>query len=157
MINDIKIRKALIGDINAIYNIELDRYGEAEATELQTFKNIVDNNNNSYQNYRLVVASNEAQAVLGFYCLGIENNGRLNLYDVAVKKDSANNGIGQMLLHDIISFARSKASFFKIIHLKVRADNIVAAHLYLKCGFTLVNRLPHHYGDVDGLYMEYCL
>lgn len=37
MINDIKIRKALIGDINAIYNIELDRYGEAEATEQHSY------------------------------------------------------------------------------------------------------------------------
>lgn len=59
---------------------------------------------------------------------------------IAVVKEHWNEGIGRLLLSEIIEFA--KANNFDIIDLQVRSDNYAAIHLYEKFGFQKIGTHP---------------
>ena len=64
-------------------------------------------------------------------------------FSVSVLKEYWNQGIGSLLLHEIIRFARKNS--FEVIDLQVRSDNKSAIHLYQKFGFTKIGTHPNFF------------
>lgn len=136
------IRKAQEADVKFLYEIELENYGEEEATELETFKEIV-SYPDEYKDYCLMVLTNQND-VLGFYCT-IEEDTHVELVDIAVKKSQQGNGFGKLLMSELLNNNKDKP-----VKLTVRADNTSALKLYESFSFTLEELKAGYYEDCDG-------
>ncbi len=71
---------------------------------------------------------------------------------IAVIKEFWNQGVGSLLLREIIEFA--KDNDFEVIDLQVRSDNEAAIHLYKKFGFEKIGTHPAFF-KVHGSYVPF--
>lgn len=71
---------------------------------------------------------------------------------VSVKKSCWNLGVGNVLMQQLIAYAKQKGQT-KMLHLGVRADNIAAVHLYEKHGFLPCGAFKNYF-KVDGSYRD---
>ena len=71
---------------------------------------------------------------------------------LTVKKNYWNQGIGSMLLKELIKYAKENA--IEIVNLEVRSDNLNAIHLYEKFGFKHIGTSPAYF-KIDGHYVDF--
>lgn len=80
------------------------------------------------------------------------DNNFLALYIVSlsVDKNYRNAGVGTRLMRYVMTHHPDARCFL----LNVDVSNEHALHLYHKCGFEIVARVPHYYGKSDAYYMR---
>lgn len=74
-------------------------------------------------------------------------------FGISVKKSHWNQGIGSMLLKEIIVFAKKYAKS-EIISLEVRSDNNAAIHLYEKFGFINIGTFKGYF-KINGELVDF--
>lgn len=139
------LRFPKLADVDKLYEIELENFGEDEPTPKDTFRDIVVTPL-KFIDYRFIVLADEN--VLGFYCT-VKNGSNIELLDIAVAKKFQGNGFGRILLEDCVSFYKDSP-----ILLKVREDNSSAIALYKKTRFTQIEILENYYGAVNCLMFK---
>ena len=85
----------------------------------------------------------EDKKLLGFVALGRENRQKLShkalIWGMYVSPDSRSKGIGQALLLEALSLARSVPDVLQV-NLSVNADNVAAVRIYESLGFVTYGR-----------------
>lgn len=76
-------------------------------------------------------------------------------FGISVMKKEWGNGIGSLLLENVINFARNEARA-EIISLEVRCDNTRAIKLYQKYGFETIGNFRGFF-KIDGKYVDFAL
>lgn len=71
---------------------------------------------------------------------------------LTVKRNYWNQGIGSMLLKNLIKYAKTNG--IEIVNLEVRSDNLNAIHLYEKFGFKHIGTSPAYF-KIDGNYIDF--
>ena len=74
---------------------------------------------------------------------GIENENEIEIYNIAVRKDSRQRKIGSKLLAQVLNDAAQEN--VKKLHLEVRKTNSKAQDFYLKNGFKIVGERKNFY------------
>lgn len=119
------IREMTVNDTDRVYQIENDSFFEPW-TKKQLLKEFEDN---SF--LRHIVYEKDGE-VVGFYIISHILD-VVEIFTIAVDKDFRSEGIGSILLDDIIK--RSEASNVNEIWLEVSTKNTAAIKLYNKFGF----------------------
>lgn len=119
------IREMTVNDTDRVYQIENDSFFEPWSKK-QLLKEFEDN---SF--LRHVVYEKDGE-VVGFYIISHILD-VVEIFTIAVDKDFRAEGIGSILLEDIIK--RSEASDVNEIWLEVSTKNTAAINLYKKFGF----------------------
>ncbi len=65
-------------------------------------------------------------------------------FGISVLKDYWGNGVGTMLLNNLLDFAKNSAKV-EIVSLEVRSDNLAAIHLYKKFGFKKIGTFKGYF------------
>lgn len=79
-----------------------------------------------------------------------KNSAVWRLYSIAVAPEARGKGIGQQLMDELISCARTHHA--KAVSLEVKSDNKAAIAWYQNCGFETIDVLANYYDDgSDGL------
>lgn len=119
------IREMTVNDTDRVYQIENDSFFEPWSKKqlLKEFEN------NSF--LRHIVYEKDGE-VVGFYIISHILD-VVEIFTIAVDKDFRAEGIGSILLEDIIK--RSEASDVNEIWLEVSTKNTAAINLYKKFGF----------------------
>ncbi|MEG0387632.1 MAG: ribosomal protein S18-alanine N-acetyltransferase [Niameybacter sp.] len=140
------IRKATLGDVQSIYEIEVDSFSvpwslESIAKELES----------SVAYY--LIAEEEGQ-VLGYAGLwNVVGEGQIT--NIAVRPSGRRKGIGKQLIEGLMSYGQDRA--LEVLILEVRASNEPAINLYTGAGFTEVGKRKNYYTKPteDALLMAY--
>ena len=96
----------------------------------------------------------EKERIIGYYIALIAQD-QCELFNITVKKNNQNLGVGNFILKHLISFCKSH----KVVNmfLEVRASNFTAIKLYEKNGFNELGIRDNYYktlhGREDGLLM----
>lgn len=78
--------------------------------------------------------------------------GECEIANIAVNAEHRRNGIGNMLITELVGMARERGA--DTAFLLVRDDNTPAIGLYGKCGFKVVGERPRYYKGKDALIMR---
>ena len=142
---DLKIEKMTLADLNSIQNIlftEFDNFW-TYSTFMQELKC-----DNSY----FIIAKNESNEILGFAGLKVIID-EADIMNIVVKKNFRNNGIGSILLENLISHAKSLN--LKTVTLEVNEHNLSAIRLYDKFNFDHIGiRKKYYNGESDAIIMK---
>ena len=142
---DFKISKMSIEDLKSIKNIlasDFDNFWSFDvfAEELEC--------KNSY----VIVAKNNENDIVGFAGLKIILD-EADIMNIVVKKAFRHNGIGSILLENLISY--SKNLNLKNITLEVNENNLSAIKLYDKFDFDHIGiRKKYYNGESDAIIMS---
>jgi ribosomal-protein-alanine N-acetyltransferase len=82
------------------------------------------------------------KSIVGFI-VAREMADEIHVNNVAVRPESRRLGIGELLLREVLSWARERG--VKQAVLEVRAENIAAQKLYQVCGFEVIGRRRRYY------------
>ena len=140
---NIKIEKMTLDDFNQIsdnFSKDFDSFWNCSI-----LKDELNCNTSHY-----LVAKNDNE-ILGF--IGIKNMlAEADIMNVVVRKDFRNQGIGTLLLENIINLCKELKLNF--LTLEVNEENFSAIHLYKKFGFEEVGIRKNYYEDKNGLIMK---
>lgn len=140
------IRKMEVKDIQKVYELSCDSFSEPWA--LSSIEKEITNPVASY-----FVAESEGK-VVGFGGMWhVLDEGEI--MNIAVHKSYHRQGIGQLILKELIAEAKRKK--LVVVHLEVRAGNEPAKELYMKQGFCLITirKAYYHNPTEDALIMKY--
>lgn len=140
---NIKIKKMTLIDLENIKDILI-----ADFDDFWTYNVLKDelNCNNSYY----IVAKTLDNEIVGF--AGIKTVlDESDIMNIVVKKSFRNQGIGSLLLKELINVAISLKS--TCITLEVMDENCFAIHLYEKFGFKKIGTRKNYYKDKNGILM----
>ena len=141
---DFKINKMTIEDLESIKNIlasDFDNFWTYAAFEQELNSEIS----------HFVVAKNNNE-IVGFAGLKVIVD-EADIMNIVVKKTFRHNGIGSILLENLISYA--KANNLKIITLEVNEHNLSAIRLYDKFNFDHIGiRKKYYNGESDAIIMS---
>ena len=140
------IRRMEEKDIQKVYELSCESFSEPWA--LSSIEKEVTNPVASY-----FVAESEGK-VVGFGGMWhVLDEGEI--MNIAVHKSYHRQGIGQLILKELIAEAKRKQ--LAVIHLEVRAGNEPAKELYMKQGFHLltIRKAYYHHPTEDALIMKY--
>jgi ribosomal-protein-alanine N-acetyltransferase len=100
-----------------------------------------------------LVAIDQAGTVLGYICpICILDEG--HILDIAVRKESRGQKVGQLLVEKVIAESRDRGAAF--VSLEVRPSNGAAIALYHRLSFVETGRRKKYYENgEDALLMEY--
>lgn len=93
-----------------------------------------------------IVAKNEDNVIVGFAGIKIIFN-EAEIMNIVTKKDVRNQGIGTLLLEELINFC--KTNKFNLINLEVNVKNTIAINLYKKYNFNEVGLRKKYYNNTD--------
>jgi ribosomal protein S18 acetylase RimI-like enzyme len=146
---EFEIRKASEKDLDLLYEIELECFGDNAFAKPQLAYCL------SYPSFLTLVALDKGQPV-GFITGSIEGlNQELvgHLYTLDVKPDCRKKGLGTKLLN-AFEHALAKQGI-KTFYLEVSVNNVPAKNLYLKAGYKLHEKLKDYYepGE-DGIRLK---
>lgn len=101
----------------------------------------------------LFLVAEEGEKILG-YCGVVTVQDEGDITNVAVEKNSQNQGIGKKLLEEM--FQRTQKAGVCRLFLEVRAGNAAALHLYEKMGFVQMGIRKNYYEQPveDGVVMK---
>lgn len=139
---NIEINPMTLEDLNQIANTLTSDFDE-----FWNYTIIKDELNADNSNY-LIAKLN--QKIVGFAGIKILMD-EADIMNIVVKKDSRNQGIGSLLLKELINWA--KKLNLTSITLEVMEENYSAIHLYRKFGFKQVGIRKNYYKDKNGLLM----
>ena len=141
---DLKIEKMTLDDLDSIQDIlltDFDNFWTYSAFEQELNSEIS----------HFVVAKNNNE-IVGFAGLKVIVD-EADIMNIVVKKTFRHNGIGSILLENLISYA--KANNLKIITLEVNEHNLSAIRLYDKFNFDHIGiRKKYYNGESDAIIMS---
>ena len=142
---DFKINKMTIEDLESIKNIlasDFDNFWSFDVLEDEL------ECDNSY----VIVAKNTDNTIVGFAGLKTILD-EADIINIVVKKDFRHNGIGSILLENLINY--SKNMNMKTITLEVNENNLSAIRLYDKFSFDKLGiRKKYYNGESDAIIMS---
>ncbi len=142
---DFKINKMTIEDLESIKNIlasDFDNFWSFDVLEDEL------ECDNSY----VIVAKNTDNTIVGFAGLKTILD-EADIMNIVVKKDFRHNGIGSILLENLINY--SKNINMKTITLEVNENNLSAIRLYDKFSFDKLGiRKKYYNGESDAIIMS---
>lgn len=142
---DFKINKMTIEDLKSIKNIlasDFDNFWSFDVLEDEL------ECDNSY----VIVAKNTDNTIVGFAGLKTILD-EADIMNIVVKKDFRHNGIGSILLENLINY--SKNMNMKTITLEVNENNLSAIRLYDKFSFDKLGiRKKYYNGESDAIIMS---
>ena len=139
---NIEITPMTLEDLNQIANTLTSDFDEFWSDSILKEELKADNSN------YLIAKLN--QKIVGFAGIKILMD-EADIMNIVVKKDSRNQGIGGLLLKELIDL--SKKLNLTSITLEVMEENYSAIHLYRKFGFEQVGIRKNYYKDKNGLIM----
>lgn len=141
---DLKIEKMTLDDLNSIENIlftEFDNFWT-----LSTFRQEL---SSEFSHFIVAKCNNE---IVGFAGLKVIVD-EADIMNIVVKKTFRHNGIGSVLLENLISYVMSKN--LKTITLEVNEKNLSAIRLYNKFDFDYIGiRKKYYNGESDAIIMS---
>lgn len=142
---DFKISKMTIEDLKSIKNIlasDFDNFWSFDVLEDEL------ECDNSY----VIVAKSTDNTIVGFAGLKTILD-EADIMNIVVKKDFRHNGIGSILLENLINY--SKNTNMKTITLEVNENNLSAIRLYDKFSFDKLGiRKKYYNGESDAIIMS---
>lgn len=99
----------------------------------------------------LYIVAKKQNEIIGFAGIKIIID-EADIMNIVVKKSYRNNGIGSLLLENLILISNKKILNF--INLEVDCKNIVAINLYKKFGFEEIALRKNYYKDNDAIIMK---
>lgn len=142
---DFKISKMSIEDLKSIKNIlasDFDNFWSFDVLEEEL----------ECKNSYVIVAKNSENNIVGFAGLKVILD-EADIMNIVVKKAFRHNGIGSILLENLISY--SKNLNLKNITLEVNENNLSAIHLYDKFSFDKLGiRKKYYNGESDAIIMS---
>ena len=142
-LKSIEITGMTVNDLNFIsdkLDIDFDEFWN-----YSTLKNELSSDTSKYIVAKL---NNEVVGFAGFKVMIDE----ADIMNIVVKKDSRNQGIGSLLLKELINL--SKKSNLSCISLEVMEENYPAIHLYKQFGFEQCGLRKNYYKDKNGIIMK---
>lgn len=142
---NLKIEKMNLDDLNNIKNIIISDFDDF--WNYNILKEELECSNSYF-----IVAKNEDNEIVGF--AGFKSIlDEANIMNIVVKKSFRYNGIGSILLSNLISYAKDKN--LKTITLEVNEHNLSAIHLYDKFNFDHLGiRKKYYNGESDAIIMS---
>ena len=142
---DLKIEKMNLEDLNSIKAILLTEFDSFWT--YSTFEQELE-----CENSHFIIAKNENNEIVGFAGLKIIID-EADIMNIVVKKSYRNNGIGSILLENLISYAKSLK--LKTVTLEVNDHNLSAIRLYDKFNFDHIGiRKKYYNGENDAIIMS---
>ena len=142
---DFKICKMSIEDLKSIKSILYSNFDKFWSYDVLEDELECDN---SY----VIVAKNSENIIVGFAGLKVILD-EANIMNIVVKKDFRHNGIGSILLDDLINY--SQKLNIKTITLEVNENNLSAIRLYDKFSFDKLGiRKKYYNGESDAIIMS---
>ena len=140
----IKIREMQLDDLEQVMTIEEANFS-VPWTETGFFTFLL-------REDTLFLVAEEGEKILG-YCGVVTVQDEGDITNVAVEKNSQNQGIGKKLLEEM--FQRTQKAGVCRLFLEVRAGNAAAIHLYEKMGFVQMGIRKNYYEQPveDGVVM----
>lgn len=140
----IKIREMQLDDLEQVMTIEEANFS-VPWTETGFFTFLL-------REDTLFLVAEEGEKILG-YCGVVTVQDEGDITNVAVEKNSQNQGIGKKLLEEM--FQRTQKAGVCRLFLEVRAGNAAAHHLYEKMGFVQMGIRKNYYEQPveDGVVM----
>lgn len=140
----IKIREMQLDDLEQVMTIEEANFS-VPWTETGFFTFFL-------REDTLFLVAEEGEKILG-YCGVVTVQDEGDITNVAVEKNSQNQGIGKKLLEEM--FQRTQKAGVCRLFLEVRAGNAAALHLYEKMGFVQMGIRKNYYEQPveDGVVM----
>lgn len=140
----IKIREMQLDDLEQVMTIEEANFS-VPWTETGFFAFLL-------REDTLFLVAEEGEKILG-YCGVVTVQDEGDITNVAVEKNSQNQGIGKKLLEEM--FQRTQKAGVCRLFLEVRAGNAAALHLYEKMGFVQMGIRKNYYEQPveDGVVM----
>ena len=146
---DIRIREATFEDLNFLYKIELECFGDESFSREQVKQCLL------LPNFVTLVALLDGELV-GFITGFVSNcAGKLSghVYTLDVKRNQRGKGVGSKLLSKFEEKMLEKG--VNAVYLEVRIDNVSAKKLYFKHGYKPFKMLKDYYGQgVNGLRLK---
>lgn len=104
-------------------------------------KSELENDNSNY-----IVVKNDLNEIVGFGGFKAIIN-EADIMNIVVKKSHRHNGIGTLILENLLNLAKSKNMIS--ISLEVNKSNIPAINLYKKFGFLNIGERKKYYNNTD--------
>jgi ribosomal-protein-alanine N-acetyltransferase len=142
---DLKIEKMTLKDLESIKDILISDFDDF--WNYDVLKEELECENSYF-----VIAKSLNNEIVGFAC---SKNilDEADIMNIVVKKSLRHNGIGSMLLENLISY--SKTLNLKTITLEVNENNLSAIHLYDKFSFDHIGiRKKYYDGKSDAIIMS---
>ena len=144
---NLEIKKMNLNDLDSIKDILISDFDDF--WNYNVLKDELQSDNSTY----LVAKINSN--IVGFAGIKVVLD-EADIMNVIVKKNFRNQGIGALLLDNIISHCSELE--IKKINLEVSSDNLTAIHLYKKFGFEQVgNRKNYYSSEADAILMSLIL
>lgn len=139
---NIKITPMTLTDVNTIKNNLISDFDNFWT--YQILKEELESENSSY----LIARMNDE--IIGFAGIKVVLD-EADIMNIVIKKNYRNQGIGTLLLENLISLAKSLNS--NSLSLEVSEKNLPAIHLYQKFGFESLGVRKNYYQDKNGIIM----
>ncbi len=143
MYKNIKITSMNSQDLESIKNIL-----NSDFDDFWNYNILKEELNNKNSRYLVAKLNNE---VIGFAGIKIVID-EADIMNIVVKKNFRNNGIGSLLLENLINL--SKSLNISSLSLEVNEKNISAISLYKKFNFKEVGKRKNYYKDSDAILMS---
>lgn len=128
---------------------------------LETIKDVLNSEFDDFWNYNILKEELNSQnscyivaflnnEIVGFAGIKFIAN-EADIMNIVTKKTFRNQGIGKLLLENLIQLAKSL--HLKSITLEVNEENAPAIHLYKKFGFEILGIRKNYYQNKNGIIM----
>lgn len=140
---DFTFKKMNIQDLEEIKDVLLSDFDDFWSCEVLREELLSDSS--------LYIVAKKQNEIIGFAGIKIIID-EADIMNIVVKKSYRNNGIGSLLLENLILISNKKILNF--INLEVDCKNIVAINLYKKFGFEEIALRKNYYKDNDAIIMK---
>lgn len=141
-LKNIKIMPMTLNDFNQISNILTSDFDDFWDNAI--LKDEITAKNSNY------IIAKFGQEIVGFAGIKVMVD-QADIMNIVVKKDFRNQGIGGLLLKELINLAKDLK--LDSITLEVMEENYSAIHLYKNFGFEQIGARKNYYQDKNGLIM----
>ena len=142
---NLKIDKMTLDDLNNIKDILISDFDDFWNYDI--LKEELECSNSYF-----VIAKKDDNEIVGFAGLKVIVD-EADIMNIVVKKSFRHNGIGSILLENLISYSKNKS--LKTITLEVNEHNLSAIHLYDKFSFDHIGiRKKYYNGESDAIIMS---
>ena len=140
---DFTFKKMDIQDLEEIKDVLLSDFDDFWSYEVLREELLSDSS--------LYIVAKKQNEIIGFAGIKIIID-EADIMNIVVKKSYRNNGIGSLLLENLILISNKKN--FNFINLEVDCKNTIAINLYKKFGFEEISLRKNYYKNNDAMIMK---
>ena len=144
IINNIEITNMTISDLDSIKDILLEEFDDF--WNYNVFKSELENDNSKY-----IVAKLDDE-IVGFAGIWVVID-EAHITNIVTKKSYRNNGIGNLLLENLIKMCKNYTTNISSLTLEVSENNVIAQNLYKKFNFEILGERKKYYNDESAIIM----